>query len=60
MIAIPTAIPDLLIIEPKVFGDDCGFFFESLNRRKFAGLTGRDAGFVQDKARSAKKEPVLR
>ena len=59
MIAIPTTIPDLLIIEPKVFGDDRGFFFESFNRRKFVGLTGRDADFVQDNhSRSAKN--VLR
>ncbi|MDO8989286.1 MAG: dTDP-4-dehydrorhamnose 3,5-epimerase [Sideroxyarcus sp.] len=48
MKVISTAIPDLLIIEPKVFGDDRGFFFESFNRRKFAELTGRDADFVQD------------
>jgi dTDP-4-dehydrorhamnose 3,5-epimerase len=46
--AIQTAIPDVLIIEPKVFGDDRGFFFESYNRRKFAELTGRDVDFVQD------------
>lgn len=59
MIAIPTAIPDLLIIEPKVFGDDRGFFFESYNRRQFAGLIGRDVDFVQDNhSRSAKN--VLR
>jgi dTDP-4-dehydrorhamnose 3,5-epimerase len=45
---IHTAISDLLIVEPKVFGDDRGFFFESFNRRKFAELTGRDADFVQD------------
>jgi dTDP-4-dehydrorhamnose 3,5-epimerase len=52
---IATAIPDLLIIEPKVFGDDRGFFFESYNRRKFAELTGRDVDFVQDNhSRSAK------
>lgn len=50
-----TAIPDLLIIEPKVFGDDRGFFFESYNRRKFAELTGVDVDFVQDNhSRSAK------
>ena len=56
---IRTAIPDLLIIEPKVFGDDRGFFFESFNLRKFAELTGRDADFVQDNhSRSAKN--VLR
>ena len=55
MIAIRTAIPDLLIIEPKVFGDDRGFFFESFNRRKFAELTGRDVDFVQDNhSRSAR------
>jgi len=46
--AIQTAIPDLLIIEPKVFGDERGFFFESFNRRKFAELTGREVDFVQD------------
>lgn len=48
MKAIQTAIPDLLIIEPKVFGDDRGFFYESYNRRQFAELTGRDVDFVQD------------
>jgi dTDP-4-dehydrorhamnose 3,5-epimerase len=53
--AIETAIPGLMIIEPKVFGDERGFFFESYNRRKFAELTGRDADFVQDNhSRSAK------
>lgn len=59
MKAIRTDIPDLLIIEPRVFGDDRGFFFESFNRRKFAELTGRDVDFVQDNhSRSAKN--VLR
>ncbi|HCI53560.1 MAG TPA: dTDP-4-dehydrorhamnose 3,5-epimerase [Gallionella sp.] len=48
MKAIQTAIPDLLILEPKVFGDDRGFFYESFNRQKFAELTGRDVDFVQD------------
>jgi len=48
MKAIQTAIPDLLIIEPRVFGDDRGFFFESFNRRQFAQMTGRDVDFVQD------------
>ncbi len=48
MKAIQTGIPDLLIIEPKVFGDDRGFFYESFNRLKFAELTCRDADFVQD------------
>ena len=48
MKVIKTSIPDLLIIEPKVFGDDRGFFFESFNRRKFAEIVGRDVDFVQD------------
>jgi dTDP-4-dehydrorhamnose 3,5-epimerase len=43
-----TLIPDLLIIEPKVFGDERGFFLESFNRKKFNELTGIDADFVQD------------
>jgi len=56
---IPTAIPDVLIIEPKVFGDERGFFFESFNRRQFAELTGRNVDFVQDNhSRSVKN--VLR
>lgn len=59
MKAIQTAIPGLLIIEPQVFGDERGFFFESFNRRKFTELTGRDVDFVQDNhSRSAKN--VLR
>jgi dTDP-4-dehydrorhamnose 3,5-epimerase len=59
MNVIRTAIPDLLIMEPKVFGDDRGFFFESYNRRRFAELTGRDVDFVQDNhSRSARN--VLR
>ena len=59
MKTIPTAIPDLLIIEPRIFCDERGLFFESFNRRKFAELTGRDADFVQDNhSRSAKN--VLR
>ena len=59
MKAIQTSIPDLLIIEPKVFGDDRGFFFESFNRQKFAELVGRDVDFVQDNhSRSVKN--VLR
>jgi dTDP-4-dehydrorhamnose 3,5-epimerase len=54
-----TAIPDVLIIEPKVFGDDRGFFYESFNAAKFAELTGTSVNFVQDNhSRSAKN--VLR
>ena len=59
MRAIQTAIPDLLIIEPKVFGDERGFFFESFNRREFAELVDREVDFVQDNhSRSARN--VLR
>lgn len=43
-----TAIPDVLIIEPKVFGDERGFFYESFNARSFAEQTGVKAQFVQD------------
>ena len=45
---IKTAIPDLLIIEPRVFGDARGFFMESFNARSFRELTGLDVDFVQD------------
>ena len=45
---IPTAIPDVKIIEPKVFGDERGFFYESFNARAFFEATGVDAHFVQD------------
>jgi len=48
MKAIPTAIPDVIILEPQVFGDDRGFFFESFNARKFEELTGVASHFVQD------------
>ena len=42
------AIPDVLLIEPKVFGDDRGFFFESFNQRAFREASGLTAEFVQD------------
>jgi len=59
MEVIPTAIPDLLVIEPKVFGDDRGFFFESFNARTFKHLTGLKPPIVQDNhSRSVKN--VLR
>jgi dTDP-4-dehydrorhamnose 3,5-epimerase len=44
----PTAIPEVLILEPKVFEDPRGFFLESYNRRAFKQATGLDAEFVQD------------
>jgi dTDP-4-dehydrorhamnose 3,5-epimerase len=56
---IPTAIPDVLLLEPKVFGDARGFFFESYNRKAFQEATGLDLDFVQDNhSRSA--QGVLR
>lgn len=59
MKATPLSIPDVILLEPKVFGDERGFFYESYNRRKFAELTGKDVDFVQDNhSRSAKN--VLR
>ncbi|MCE2867063.1 MAG: dTDP-4-dehydrorhamnose 3,5-epimerase [Oxalobacteraceae bacterium] len=52
---IRTDIPDVLIIEPKVFGDSRGFFFESFNQRQFEQLTGFAPNFVQDNhSRSAR------
>ena len=48
MKAIPTAIADVLVIEPAVYGDERGFFFESWNRRAFGKLVGGDVDFVQD------------
>ena len=44
----PTALPEVLVLEPKVFGDARGFFFESFNHRDFAQATGQDVQFVQD------------
>lgn len=48
MKAIATEIPDVLIIEPEVFGDARGFFLESFNQRKFDELVGERVTFVQD------------
>ena len=51
----PTAIADVLVIEPKVFGDARGFFFESFNQKAFNEASGLDVNFVQDNhSRSAK------
>lgn len=48
MNVIATALPEVIMIEPKVFGDERGFFFESYNRRAFREATGVDVEFVQD------------
>jgi dTDP-4-dehydrorhamnose 3,5-epimerase len=55
----PTAIPEVLVLEPQVFGDERGFFYESFNARRFEELTGHRGHFVQDNhSRSARN--VLR
>jgi dTDP-4-dehydrorhamnose 3,5-epimerase len=59
MNVVATAIPDVLIFEPKVFGDDRGFFFESFNERQFVEATGRQVAFVQDN-HSRSQRGVLR
>lgn len=48
MKATSTQLPDVLLIEPHVFGDERGFFFESYNQAVFAAVTDIQAGFVQD------------
>ena len=59
MKCLPTTIPDVLLLEPRVFGDERGFFFESFNAQKFAKLSGLEMSFVQDNhSRSVKN--VLR
>ena len=56
---VRTALPDVLILEPRVFGDERGFFYESYNKRVFREAIGLDVEFVQDNhSRSAKN--VLR
>ncbi len=55
----PGALPEVLVLEPRVFGDERGFFLESYNQREFREATGIDANFVQDNhSRSARN--VLR
>lgn len=55
MKATQLSIPDVFIIEPQVFGDDRGFFFESFNHAKFEEAIGRTVSFVQDNhSKSAK------
>lgn len=57
--ATPAALPEVLILEPRVYGDERGFFFESFNARSFERATGYSCAFVQDNhSRSAKN--VLR
>jgi dTDP-4-dehydrorhamnose 3,5-epimerase len=55
----PTVIPDVLVIEPKVFGDARGFFLESFNQKAFDAAVGRPVTFVQDN-HSRSRKGVLR
>ncbi len=57
--ATPTSIPDVLVIEPKVFSDDRGWFFESFNEKDFSAVVGKKVSFVQDN-HSFSKKGVLR
>lgn len=59
MQAVRLSIPDVILFTPKVFGDERGFFFESFNQQKFAGLTGLKYEFVQDN-HSKSQKGVLR
>jgi dTDP-4-dehydrorhamnose 3,5-epimerase len=55
MKATPTRLPEVLLLEPRVFGDERGFFFESYNRRAFNEAVGCEVDFVQDNhSRSAR------
>jgi len=55
----PTALPEVLLVEPKLFPDDRGFFMESYNRAVFSQAVGRDVDFVQDN-HSLSRKGVLR
>jgi dTDP-4-dehydrorhamnose 3,5-epimerase len=59
MKAVRTNIPDVVILEPRVFGDERGFFFESWNARDFGAAVGSDVRFMQDN-HSRSKRGVLR
>lgn len=55
----PTRIPAVIVLEPKVYADDRGFFFESYNHQRFSEAVGREINFVQDNE-SMSKKAVLR
>jgi len=55
IVATSTSIPDVLIIEPKVFRDDRGWFFESFNEKDFSAAVGHSVTFSQDNHSSSKK-----
>jgi len=55
---IKTKLPEVLIIEPKVFGDERGFFYESFNQKEFVSKTGLDCQFVQDNHSLSEKNVI--
>ena len=57
---IPLALPDVVLFEPRVFGDDRGFFFESFNQAQFEAAIGRSVTFVQDNHSRSTTKGVLR
>lgn len=59
MKATPLAIPEVILFEPKVFGDDRGFFYESFNQARFEAAVGYEVDFVQDN-HSKSSQGVLR
>jgi len=59
MKVVPTELPDVLVLEPKIYGDDRGHFFESYNRRVLAKSAGIDVEFVQEN-QSRSSRNVLR
>ncbi|HZY68968.1 MAG TPA: dTDP-4-dehydrorhamnose 3,5-epimerase [Devosia sp.] len=59
MNATPLALPEVMLLEPRVFADDRGWFYESFNARSFAEITGLDVTFVQDN-HSRSQRGVLR
>ena len=59
MNVVPTNIPDVIVFEPKIFGDERGFFFESFNQNVFEQATGKHYDFVQDN-HSKSSKGVLR
>lgn len=59
MNVVPLSIPEVLVLEPEVYGDDRGFFLESFNARRFVASTGIEATFVQDN-HSRSRRGVLR
>jgi dTDP-4-dehydrorhamnose 3,5-epimerase len=56
---IPTSIPDVLLLEPRVFGDERGYFYESFNQQRFEQAVGKSIHFVQDN-HSQSQQGVLR